>query len=129
MVPVDAATSGHTYLTSVNAANGGSDENGNGNGNEDEDENAAEFYASTSANVNVNVNVNAAANANANAEFLGRTHAAHVQVRKREVHPAEWRAYGMWARPWLGPEYGDMVVRNASAYSLFLPRVRSIEPA
>ena len=127
MVPVDAATSGHTYLTSVNAAN--EDEGEGQDGNENENENEADFYASPSANVNVNVNVNAAANANANAEFLGRTHAAHVQVRKREVHPAEWRAYGMWARPWLGPEYGDMVVRNASAYLLFSPRVRSIEPA
>ena len=37
IVPVDPATSGHTYLTSINAANGGSNENENGN--EDEDEN------------------------------------------------------------------------------------------
>lgn len=69
--------------------------------------------------------------ANANAEFLGRTRAAHVQVvqvRKREVCPAEWRAYGMWARPWLGKEYGDMVVRNASTYlaSLLFQRTRVV---
>ncbi|PIL22994.1 hypothetical protein GSI_14301 [Ganoderma sinense ZZ0214-1] len=93
------ASSGHTCLTNVNC-------NADADGDKDENENEADFYASTSANANVN--------ANANAELLGRTHAAHVQVRKREVHPAEWRAYGMWARPWLGHAYGDVVVRNAT---------------
>ena len=35
--------------------------------------------------------------------------------RTRAVTSAEWKAYGMWARPMLGKRYGDVVVRNASA--------------
>ncbi|KAI1787962.1 hypothetical protein LXA43DRAFT_975037 [Ganoderma leucocontextum] len=59
-------------------------------------------------------NENEYASANANTKILGRTHAAHVHMQKREVCPAEWRAYGMWARPWLGKEYGEIIVRNAT---------------
>ncbi|EJF58385.1 hypothetical protein DICSQDRAFT_139466 [Dichomitus squalens LYAD-421 SS1] len=35
-------------------------------------------------------------------------------ARIRRVSSAEWRAYGMWARPKLGKRYGDIIVRNAT---------------